>query len=338
ESAREALSKAHEAASQGTEIASQAIQHAYDAFDAVRAAAMDAVHTKGDDENPLSGPVNALKQGLMAAADMAVNVGKAGMTLAQAAITQGKTAIEMCASQAPALAKPVIEALAGQLDKVVEAVKTSGDAAGKSINGAVAAGGQNVLDSVAKSIKSATNAIAEAKKALKEGADQIKKNVGDRLKDAVGQARGLVDQVQGAVKDAKATFEQYKKQVEDTIDKYGGKWISAGRYIAEHGKKAYEAGKSCLEHLGNGIDLLKKKQWDDAGKEVDPAQKDFETARTEAQLVFGKLKEVEKDLPEQVRSLFNATIDQINQTIPAAQKSLADFIEAVKARVGALAA
>src|SRR5437762_2120673 len=46
--AREALTRAHQAASQVTDIASQAIQHAKDAYDAVKAAVLDAVHTTGD--------------------------------------------------------------------------------------------------------------------------------------------------------------------------------------------------------------------------------------------------------------------------------------------------
>src|SRR6267142_1922323 len=236
EVAREALTKAHEAASQVTEIARNAIQHAKDAFDAVKAAALDAVHTQSD-----SGAVKGLKTALMTAADMAIAVGKAGMTLAQAAIVKAKSAIEMCAASATAAAKSLIDGLGGELDKVISSVKSSGDAAGKSIGSAIAAGAQNVLDAAKDAIKQAQDAIAKAKEALQNAKDTIQKNVGDKLKGLVDQAKGMIDQVK------------------------------------------------------EGLELLKDKKWDDAGKEVDPAQSDFETAKTEAQLVFDKLQEVEKE-------------------------------------------
>src|SRR5258708_14772166 len=137
--AKQALAKAHEAASQVTDIGTQGIQHASDAFDAVKAAAMDAVHTVGDE---LSGAVQGLKTGLLTAADSALQIGKAGMTLAQTAIAQGKGAIEMCASQAVAAAKPMVEALGGQLSKGIDAGKGSGDAAGPAHGGAQPAGAQ----------------------------------------------------------------------------------------------------------------------------------------------------------------------------------------------------
>src|SRR5262249_27610216 len=147
-------------------------------------------------------------------------------------------------------------------------------------------------------ISQAQDAIKKAKDAVSQAADTIKKNVVDKLKDAVNQAKGMVDQVKNTINDAKKKFEDIKKQVEDTIDKYGGKWIKAGIYIKEHGEKAYNAGKACFDNIKNGLSLLKDKKWDEAGKQVDPAQKNFETAKSEAQLVFDKLKEVEQDLPD----------------------------------------
>src|SRR5207248_2984321 len=87
-----ALKAAREAATQVTDIATEAIQHAKDAYDAVKTAALDAVHTAGDQ---LSAAVQGLKSSLLASAEAAVSVGKAGMTLAQAAILKGKNAIEM---------------------------------------------------------------------------------------------------------------------------------------------------------------------------------------------------------------------------------------------------
>src|SRR5207253_4091103 len=102
------------------------------------------------------------------------------------------------------------------------------------------------------------------------------------------------------INDAKAKFEEMKKQVEDTIDKYGGKWIKAGIYIKEHGEKAYKAGKAVFDGIKKGLDLLKEKKWDEAGKEVDPAQKNFDTAKSEAQLCIDKLQEVYTDLPDSV--------------------------------------
>src|SRR2546425_974216 len=83
----------HEAASQVAEIAGKAIQHATDSYDALKAAAQDAVHTVGDQLSPA---VQGHKSNLMFAAETALEVGKAGMTLAQAGITKGKSAIEMC--------------------------------------------------------------------------------------------------------------------------------------------------------------------------------------------------------------------------------------------------
>src|SRR5207302_94472 len=127
--AKEALTKAQEAAAQVAEIATNAIQHAADALDAVKAAALDAINTVPDDAGPLSPAVKSIKGTLTAAAEMVLNVGKAGLTLAQAAVKQAQGAIEMCASQATAMAKPLVEALAGQLDKVMQAVKGSNDAA-----------------------------------------------------------------------------------------------------------------------------------------------------------------------------------------------------------------
>src|SRR5207248_2793428 len=233
--------------------------------------------------------------------EAAVSVGKAGMTLAQAAILKGKNAIEMCAASATAAAKSLIDGLAGDLGNVMESVKSSGDAAGKSIGSAIAAGAQNVLDAAKEAIQQAQDAIAKAKEALKNAADTIRQNVGDKLKDLVGQAKGMIEQVKGTVDQYKEKFEEYKKQIEDTVDRYGGKWIKAGLYIKEHGEKAYKAGKSCFDHIKQGLSLLKEKKWDDAGKEVDPAKADFETAKTEAQLVFAKLEEVEKELPDSVK-------------------------------------
>jgi Bacteriophage probable baseplate hub protein len=127
EIAREALTQAHQAAAQVADIAAQAVKHAKDAYDAVKAAALDAVHTSSD---PSSSAVQGLKSSLLAAAETAVNVGKAGMTLAQAAILKGKSAIEMCAASAVAAAKPLVEGLGGELSKLIDAVKASGDAAG----------------------------------------------------------------------------------------------------------------------------------------------------------------------------------------------------------------
>src|SRR5471030_2967083 len=307
EIAQQALTKAHEAASQVTEIAAKAIQHASDAFDAVKAAALDAVNTVGDD---ISGAVKGLKTSLTAAAEAAVNIGKAGLTLAQAAIMQGKNAIEMCAASAVAMAGPMIEALGGQLDKVIDAVKASGDAAGKSIFGAIGAAAQNVIDKVQSAIKSAQDAIQKAKDAVMKAAETIKKNVGDKLKDLIDQAKEMIDKVKSTVDEYKNKFEEYKKKIEDTIDKYGGKWIAAGLYIKDHGEKAYKAGKDCFDEIKQGIALLKDKKWDDAGKQVDPAQKNFATAKTEAQLCIDKLQEVYQDLPDAVKTTLQGIIDR----------------------------
>ncbi|HYY53701.1 MAG TPA: hypothetical protein VE755_12550, partial [Myxococcales bacterium] len=258
EVAREALAKAHEAAAQVTDIAGEAIQHAKDAFDAVKAAALDAVHTAGDQ---LSGAVQGLKKSLLASAEAAISVGKAGMTLAQAAILKGKNAIEMCAASAAAAAKSLIDGLAGDLGNVIESVKSSGDAAGKSIGSAIAAGAQNVLDAAKEAIGQAQDAIAKAKEAVQNAADTIKQNVTDKLKDLVDQAKGIVDQVKSTVDEYKQKFEEYKKKIEDAVDQYGGKWIKAGLYIGEHGDKAFKAGKSCFEHIKTGFSLLKEKKW-----------------------------------------------------------------------------
>src|SRR5947208_7482304 len=130
EVAREALAKAHEAAAQVAEIAGKAIQHATDAYDAVKAAAQDAVHTVGDQLSPA---VQGHKSNLMFAAETVLDASKAGMTLAQAGIAKGKSAIEMCAASAAAAAKSLIDGLGSDLGQVIDAVKSSGDAAGKSI-------------------------------------------------------------------------------------------------------------------------------------------------------------------------------------------------------------
>ena len=246
EVAREALAKAHEAAAQVTDIATEVIQHAKDAYDAVKAAALDAVHTAGDQP---SAAVQGLKSSLLASAEAAVSVGKAGMTLAQAAILKGKNAIEMCAASATAAAKSLIEGLAGDLGNVMESVKSSGDAAGKSIGSAIAAGAQNVLDAAKDAVEQAQDAIAKAKEAVQNAADTIKQNVTDKLKDLVDQAKGVVDQVKSTVDEYKQKFEEYKKKIEDAVDQYGGKWIKAGLYIGEHGDKAFKAGKSCFDHV-----------------------------------------------------------------------------------------
>ena len=81
----------HEAATSVTNIAQQAIQQAKDAMDAVKAAAADAVNTTPGDAGPLSGVVQGMKSQLMMAAESAIQIGKAGMTLAQAAIVKGRS-------------------------------------------------------------------------------------------------------------------------------------------------------------------------------------------------------------------------------------------------------
>src|SRR5207237_3702086 len=130
----------------------------------------------------------------------------------------------------------------------------------------------------------------------------------------------------------------YKKQIEDAIDRYGGNWIKAGLYIGEHGEKAFKAGKSCFEHIKGGLALLKEKKWEESAKEGDPAQQDFETAKSEVQLCIDKLEEVEKDLPDGVKQMLQTVIDNVKNMLPEGESSLTKFIEAVKAKVGQLAA
>ena len=79
----------------------------------------------------------------------------------------------------------------------------------------------------------------------------------------------MVDKVKKTVDEYKQKFDEYKQKIEDAVDKYGGKWIKAGLFIKEHGEKAYQAGKSCFDHIKKGLSLLKEKKWDDAGQEVD---------------------------------------------------------------------
>ncbi|HEY4730845.1 MAG TPA: hypothetical protein VIH41_06935, partial [Myxococcales bacterium] len=208
EIAREALTQAHQAAAQVADIAAQAVKHAKDAYDAVKAAALDAMHTSGD---PSSSAVQGLKSSLLAAAETAVSVGKAGMTLAQAAILKGKSAIEMCAASAVAAAKPLVEGLGGELSKAIDTVKASGDAACKSIGSAIAAGAQNVLDAAKEAIQQAQDAIAKAKEALRNAADTIQQNVGEKLKDLVSQAKGMIEQAKSTVDGYKQKFDEYKK-------------------------------------------------------------------------------------------------------------------------------
>src|SRR5205807_683600 len=136
EAAKKALQTAHDAAGSVVDLAKNAVQHAQDAFDAVKAAALDAVHTGGDADAPLSGSVQGIKKSLLAAADTALLIGKAGMTLANVAIAKGKSAIEMCAAKADAMAKPLIEAIGRELSKVIDSVKQSRKAANESILGA----------------------------------------------------------------------------------------------------------------------------------------------------------------------------------------------------------
>src|SRR5205823_3841183 len=73
---RDCLSKAEEAAAKVVEVATAAIQHASDAFDAVTAVVLDTINTIPDaDGTPLSGPVKSLKGVLIAAAEVAINIG-----------------------------------------------------------------------------------------------------------------------------------------------------------------------------------------------------------------------------------------------------------------------
>ena len=67
----------------------------------------------------------------------------------------------------------------------------------------------------------------------------------------------MINQVKGKIAEYKSKFEAIKNKVEDTINKYGGKWIAAGIYIKDHGQKCYDAGKKCLDacktaHRGSG--------------------------------------------------------------------------------------
>src|SRR5207248_1814997 len=164
-------------------------------------------------------------------------------------------------------------------------------------------------------------------------ADTIKQNVTHKLKDLADQAKGVVDQVKSTVDEYKQKFEEYKKRIEDAVDHYGGKWIKAGLYIGEHGDKAFKAGKSCFEHVKTGLSLLKNKKWDEAGKEVDPAQQDFEKAKSEVQLCIDKLEEIEKEVPESVKQALQTVIDNVQKMLPQGESSLGKLIEALKARV-----
>ncbi|TMA99219.1 MAG: phage late control D family protein, partial [Deltaproteobacteria bacterium] len=166
DAAKKALQTAHEAAGSVVDLAKNAYQHAQDAFDAVKAAALDAVHTSGDPDAPLSGPVQGIKKSLLAAAETALAIGKAGMTLANVAIAKGKSAIEMCAAKADAMAKPLIEAIGGELSKVIDSVKQSGKASNQSILGAISSGAQHALDQAKKAVSQAQEAIAKAKEAV----------------------------------------------------------------------------------------------------------------------------------------------------------------------------
>src|SRR5207253_407592 len=168
EAAKKALQTAHEAAANVVDLAKNAYQHAQDAFDAVKAAALDAIHTTGDQEGPLSGPVQGMKKSLLAAAETALAAGKAGMTLANAAIVKGKSAIEMCAAKAHQMAKSLIEGIGGDLSKVIDSVKQSGNASNQSILGAISSGAQHALDQAKKAVSQAQDAIAKAKEAVKE--------------------------------------------------------------------------------------------------------------------------------------------------------------------------
>ena len=338
EMARGALKKAQEAAAGVTEIADRGIQHASDAFDAVKAAVLDALHTTGAVDAPLSGAVQGIKIGLLAAADIALNIGKAGLAMAQAGVKSGQTAVEMCAAQATAAAGPLVDALPGLLEQVVTSVQGSGDAAGQSISGAIASGAQHGIDQATKAIKEAQTGIAQANDAVKNARETIKKQVKDTLGVDVDQAVALIGQTRGKIQNYKQTCDQLKKQIEDKIDEYGGKWIKAGLYIKEHGEKAFKAGRAVFEGIGKGIKLLKEKKWDEAEKEVEPAQKNFETAKSEAQLCIDKLKEVESDLPDGVRSTLQTILDNIAAMLPQGESSLGKFIEAVRAKVGKLAA
>src|SRR5205814_6985406 len=157
----------------------------------------------------------------------------------------------------------------------------------------------------------AQDAIKQAKDALQNAADTIKHNVTDKLQGLVDQAKGIVDQVKKTVDDYKGKFDEYKKKIEDAVDQYGGKWIKAGFYIKEHGEKAFKAGKSCFDHVKTGLSLLKDKKWDEAGKEVGPAQQEFETAKSEVELCIDKLEEIEKDVPDSVKQALQTVIDNV---------------------------
>src|SRR5438105_5369900 len=307
DAAKKALDAAHQAAGSVVELAQNAYQHAQDEFDAVTAAALDAVHTVGDD---LSGAVKGIKTSLVAAADAAIAVGKAGMTLAQVAIAKGKGAIEMCAAKAHEMAKPLIEGLGNELSKVMDPVKPSGDASNKSILGAIASGAQNALDWAKKAVSQAQDAIAKAKEAVQNAAKTIKEQVGDKLKGYVDQAKDLVNKVKDTVNEYKGKFEEYKKKIEDTIDKYGGKWIKAGLFLKEHGDKAFKAGKAVFDGCADAIQKCKEKKWDEAAKDVEPLKGKFEECKSEAKLCFEKLEEVANDLPDSVKQTLSTIVER----------------------------
>src|SRR5262249_23037063 len=99
--AKDCLSTAGGGAAQGTEGAVEATKPAADALAAVTAAVLDAINTIPDaDGTPLSGGVKKLKGTMLAAAEVAINIGKAGLTLAQTAVKAGQMAIDACASRA----------------------------------------------------------------------------------------------------------------------------------------------------------------------------------------------------------------------------------------------
>src|SRR5438445_6567383 len=337
DAAKKALQTAHEAAGSVVDLAKNAYQHAQDAFDAVKAAALDAVHTAGDPDAPLSGPVQGIKKSLLAAAETALAIGKAGMTLANVAIAKGKSAIEMCAAKADAMAKPLIEAIGGDLSKVIDSVKQSGNASNQSILGAISSGAQHALDQAKKAVSQAQDAIAKAKEAVKEAQKTLKEQVGDKLKGYVDQAKSLVNQVKGTVDEYKKKFDEYKQKIEDTIDKYGGKWIKAGLYIKEHGDKAYKAGKAVFDGCKDGIQKCKEKKWDEAQKDVEPLKAKFEECKDEAKLCLDKLEEFESELPGSVKATLTVVVEKLKQMVPQGESTLQKTIDAILAKVGQLA-
>jgi len=110
----------------------------------------------------------------------------------------------------------------------------------------------------------------------------------------------MIEQAKSTVDGYKQEIRRVQEKIEDTVDQYGGSGSKPAATSRSTGRRRTSRQVLLRPHQAGAL-APQREEVGRTGKEVDPAKAEFETAKSEAQLCFDKLEEVEKDLPENVR-------------------------------------